>query len=47
VQEVASVEVVVGESRALVVLTSPHGTRENFAVHGRRMATEFFRMIFF
>ncbi|HYO51232.1 hypothetical protein [Archangium sp.] len=23
------------------------GTRENFAVHGRRMATEFFRMIFF
>jgi hypothetical protein len=23
------------------------GTSENFAVHGRRMATEFFRMIFF
>ncbi len=23
------------------------GTRENFAVHGRRMATEFFRMIYF
>lgn len=23
------------------------GTKENFAVHGRRMATEFFRMIFF
>ncbi|HEX8818334.1 MAG TPA: hypothetical protein VF794_00285 [Archangium sp.] len=23
------------------------GTKENFAVHGRRMATEFFRMIFY